>query len=211
MWRAALPSRCVSRFARFSNGGANPALCSDRGTTGLGGPTRADAPDDGSLRDYIAFVLNVGEPRDNDYGGGTYGFGKAAFFISSQAHAIMVSSQCDDGYGGIESRLIGCALGESYSTKEANFTGRAWWGDAREQLVEPLRVKLRRKLPENLVCLRLGRGKRGPQWWSLRPISMGAPPRRQGHTLLTRSRGTSGQKCSPPIKRASPQYSSPFT
>lgn len=112
---------------------------SDRGTTGLGGPTRADDAK-GKVRDYAAFVLNIGEPRDKDLGGGTYGFGKSIFFTSSRAHTIIISSRCEGDEGTIESRLVGCALGHSFSDGERNFTGRHWWGvrSNADEVVEPL-------------------------------------------------------------------------
>ena len=59
----------------------------DRGTEGLGGPTRADEVHEGESHDYVSFVLNVGEPRDTKLGGGTYGFGKAVFFLASSCAA----------------------------------------------------------------------------------------------------------------------------
>src|SRR5690606_26852557 len=62
---------------------------SDRGTTGLGGPTRADSAVTRN-HDFVSFVRNVGEPRDNELGGGTYGFGKGVFYLVSQAGTILV-------------------------------------------------------------------------------------------------------------------------
>ena len=52
---------------------------SDRGTRGLGGPTRADSAV-GKSRDFVSFIRNIGEPRDTALGGGTYGFGKGIFW-----------------------------------------------------------------------------------------------------------------------------------
>jgi hypothetical protein len=45
---------------------------SDRGTKGLGGPTRADVARGDEPRDWVSFVLNVGDPPDTKRGGGTY-------------------------------------------------------------------------------------------------------------------------------------------
>jgi hypothetical protein len=112
-------------------------LCvSDRGTTGLGGATRADLADEKD--DYVAFVLNVGEPRDKDLGGGTFGFGKAVFFTTSSVGTVVVYTSHRLPSGEIESRLIGVALGHSYSAEGRNFTGRHWWGLCAEGGVEPL-------------------------------------------------------------------------
>lgn len=113
---------------------------SDRNTAGLGGPTRADAAATGS-RDYAAFVLNIGEPRDTPLGGGTYGFGKSIFFSASRAQTIVISTRCATVAGAMESRLVGCALGHSFSDGDTNFTGRHWWGlrVAGEEAIEPIR------------------------------------------------------------------------
>jgi hypothetical protein len=116
-------------------------LCvSDRGTTGLGGPTRADeaVSDD---HDYVSFVLNVGVPRDKEFGGGTYGFGKTSLFTASRAHTVMVSTKCRVDRQRLESRLVGCALGHSELESGRNLTGRHWWGvpAGDGDAVEPLR------------------------------------------------------------------------
>ena len=103
---------------------------------GLGGATRADLADEKD--DYVAFVLNVGEPRDKDLGGGTFGFGKAVFFTTSSVGTVVVYTSHRLPSGEIESRLIGVALGHSYSDGGRNFTGRHWWGLGTEGGVEPL-------------------------------------------------------------------------
>jgi hypothetical protein len=113
-------------------------LCiSDRGTTGLGGVTRADLVDE-ERDDYVAFVLNVGEPRDKELGGGTYGFGKAVFFTTSSVSTVVVYTRLRLESGEAESRLIGIALGHSYSADGRNFTGRHWWGIPSDDGVAPL-------------------------------------------------------------------------
>ncbi|MEJ1195840.1 MULTISPECIES: hypothetical protein [unclassified Streptomyces] len=114
---------------------------SDRGTRGLGGPTRAnDAV--GSERDFVSFVRNIGEPRDTALGGGTYGFGKGIFYLLSGAGTVLVHSRCRTPQGGYETRLIGCTLWKSYVTADAGgdrrYTGRHWWGDTSGDVVEPL-------------------------------------------------------------------------
>ncbi|WP_448617253.1 hypothetical protein [Geodermatophilus sp. URMC 65] len=116
----------------------------DRGTKGLGGPTRADevAAD---RRDWIAFVLNVGEKRDTVHGGGTYGYGKAVLYRLSKVGTILVYTRTEEPGLGLSSRLIGIALGESFEStgrvdEDARpFTGRHWWGDIQGDHVEPLR------------------------------------------------------------------------
>lgn len=113
---------------------------SDRGTTGLGGPTRADVAQ-GENHDFVSFVRNIGEPRDTELGGGTYGFGKGIFYLVSKAGAVLLHTRCATG-DGLETRLIGCALWKSYvgqeATEEKRYTGRHWWGDPSSGIVEPL-------------------------------------------------------------------------
>lgn len=115
----------------------------DRATKGLGGPTRADEIADGR-RDWISFVLNVGEKRDTAQGGGTYGYGKAVLYRLSRVGTILVYTRTVNPAGVLESRLIGIALGSSFDnrgrvdTEGRPFTGRHWWGDVRDDHVEPL-------------------------------------------------------------------------
>lgn len=112
---------------------------SDRNTRGLGGPTRAGsrAPD-GQRSDFVQFLRNVGEARDNELGGGTYGFGKGIFYRLSAASTIVVDSYIGDGSLS-ERRLMGAALGASFYNDEGRrFTGRHWWGDTRQGIPDPL-------------------------------------------------------------------------
>ncbi|MGW2839857.1 hypothetical protein ACWCWD_18915 [Streptomyces sp. NPDC001493] len=113
---------------------------SDRGTRGLGGPTRADTF--ATERDFVSFIRNIGEPRDKALGGGTYGFGKGIFYMLSGPGTIVVHSRCRTPSGGYETRLIGCTLWESYGieteTGSRHYTGRHWWGDTSGDVVEPL-------------------------------------------------------------------------
>ncbi|GAA1251857.1 hypothetical protein GCM10009609_14010 [Pseudonocardia aurantiaca] len=116
----------------------------DRGTKGLGGPTRADelAVD---RRDWVSFVLNVGEKRDTHQGGGTYGYGKAVLYRLSKVGTILVYTRTEEPGVGLKSRLIGIAMRSSFDGRESPtgetrpFTGRHWWGDVQEGHVEPLR------------------------------------------------------------------------
>lgn len=114
---------------------------SDRGTRGLGGPTRADDAV-GRERDFVSFIRNIGEPRDTALGGGTYGFGKGIFYLLSGSGTVLVHSRCRVPHGGYETRLIGCTLWKSYVAQEGDserrYTGRHWWGDTSGDVVEPL-------------------------------------------------------------------------
>lgn len=113
---------------------------SDRGTMGLGGPTRADVVTAGR-RDFVTFVRNVGEPRDTEFGGGTYGFGKGIFFMLSRPHTIIVHTRTEHE-GRLQTRLIGSAMAHSYTERTADvnarFTGRHWWGSKVDGVVQPL-------------------------------------------------------------------------
>lgn len=110
---------------------------SDRGTKGLGGPTRADdlgAYDDS--RDFVDFLRNVGEPPRR-IAGGTYGYGKAAFYRASGARTILVHTRCRLGRGS-QSRLMAAALGETYIARRVRYTGRHWWGRLVGDVVDPV-------------------------------------------------------------------------
>ncbi|BCJ73687.1 hypothetical protein CS0771_32310 [Catellatospora sp. IY07-71] len=114
---------------------------SDRGTTGLGGPTRADDATS-SVRDFVSFIRNAGEPRDKALGGGTYGFGKGIFYLLSRSGTILVHTRCQTETG-YQTRLIGCSLWHSYTaqhpTGPVRHTGRHWWGRrGADGVVEPL-------------------------------------------------------------------------
>ncbi|WP_157171937.1 hypothetical protein [Nocardia higoensis] len=113
---------------------------SDRGTRGLGGPTRADQVTD-QPRDFVAFLRNIGEPRDRTLGGGTYGFGKGILYLVSHCGTILVHTRCEYE-GRYETRLMGAALWKSYdahdATGERRYTGRHWWGDTSGDVIEPL-------------------------------------------------------------------------
>ncbi|KQY63392.1 hypothetical protein ASD52_14495 [Ensifer sp. Root142] len=116
----------------------------DFGTTGLGGPTRADKIPIGTNRtDFIHFLRNIGTPRDTEYGGGTYGFGKAALYGASKCRTILVDTLTEEG----ERRFIGCHIGARFETEERRmlkqFTGRHWWGvaDRSDGIADPARGK----------------------------------------------------------------------
>lgn len=100
---------------------------SDRGTSGLGGPTRSDVYAEPNQRGWLSFVLNSGERQDIDGGGGTYGYGKGAFFLASRVRTILIYTRFRDGFR-IRSRLIGSALLGSTVSKGVPYTGRHWWG-----------------------------------------------------------------------------------
>lgn len=109
----------------------------DFGTTGLGGPTRADRHVEGEQRDFVDFVLNIGQPPDRDLGGGSFGYGKAAFYIASRARTVVVDTLCE-GASGLERRLIAIGLGANYTEDGIAHTGRHWWGVVSDDAVGPV-------------------------------------------------------------------------
>lgn len=126
---------------------------SDRGTVGLGGPTRADNAIVEN-NDFVAFIRNVGEPRDTALGGGTYGFGKGIFYLLSRCGTVLVYTRCRVGKKKLESRLIACSLWKSYTvgegTEGTRYTGRHWWGDTSGEIVEPILDDEADRLAEHL-------------------------------------------------------------
>lgn len=113
-------------------------IVSDRDTSGLGGPLLADEKlKPGEVANFVQFLRNVGEPRDKDLGGGTYGFGKAIFYNLSECGAIMVDTNCTDERN--PRRLMGAALGGPFTgTDGVRYTGRHWWGNPEPQSGVPL-------------------------------------------------------------------------
>jgi hypothetical protein len=115
----------------------------DRGTVGLGGPTRADiAPNQGERTDFVDFLRNIGQPPDHEFGGGTYGYGKAALYTASSIRAICVHTRCATT-AGLESRFLAAGLGRQYTeaatASRKRFTGRHWWGRMCDDgVVDPL-------------------------------------------------------------------------
>jgi len=110
---------------------------SDRGTKGLGGPTRSDVPAAAGERDWLSFILNSGEARDKEGGGGTYGYGKGVFFLASQVGTLLVYTRLLQ-HGELRTRLIGSALCMSYTQDSVPYTGRHWWGQPSNDHCEPL-------------------------------------------------------------------------
>lgn len=117
--------------------GMRTLFFADFGTAGLGGPTRADLVADGASRDFVDFVRNIGQPPDKDFGGGSFGYGKAAFYIASRARTIVIDTLCETAEG-LERRLIGAAVGKNHTQGGRSYTGRHWWGRMVEGVPEPL-------------------------------------------------------------------------
>lgn len=115
-------------------------IISDTGTTGLGGPIRANfAPAPGERSDFADFVRNFGRDEEKGFGGGTYGYGKGVLYQASKVGVCLVYSQAVVN-GEIENRIIGVSGGDKgYVDGGLKFTGRNWWGViASDGIVDPL-------------------------------------------------------------------------
>jgi len=103
----------------------------DFGTKGLGGPTRGNiVPRPGEPTNFVDFMRYSGRSPKRIYGGGTYGFGKAAYFLASSLRTICVHTRFT-GSTGVESRFMASALGPQFETigpDSRRYTGRHWWG-----------------------------------------------------------------------------------
>lgn len=120
----------------LSDDDATMLTISDRGTTGLGGPLRADTAAT-ETPDFVNLVRNIGEPRDKTYGGGTYGFGKGVLFTASAVGSVLIRTRCL-WQGRAQTRLIGVALGHSFTEDARRHTGRHWWGRIVGDVPDPL-------------------------------------------------------------------------
>lgn len=98
----------------------------DYGTTGLDGPLFADQRGDGRRKqNFVDFVWKVGRSQLYTSTGGTYGFGKAAFYSVSGARTICIYSRCIFK-GEPQYRFIVSSL--SPQAQNSRNTGRCWWG-----------------------------------------------------------------------------------
>ena len=117
-------------------------VVSDRGTTGLGGPTRADKISDTTgSQDFVDFLRNIGQDTARKYHGGTYGYGKAALYLSSSIRTICVDTHTIHE-NTPQRRFIVSAMGEKFTIRDGensgNYTGRHWWGRLTDdEIVEP--------------------------------------------------------------------------
>ncbi|MFD5939160.1 hypothetical protein [Streptomyces griseus] len=112
---------------------------SDRGTSGLAGPTRSDVGRT-ERREWARFVLNSGD-RDGSSSassGGTYGYGKSALYQLSKVGCVLVYTRFTDDDGHLRSRFMGVAIQESFWVGDAHYTGRHWWGLPEDDHCEPL-------------------------------------------------------------------------
>jgi len=118
-------------------------IVSDRGTTGLNGPIRANILDDQSRsRNFVNFFFNTGQSKGKQFSGGTYGYGKSILYRVSEVHTICVYTRCQVN-GVLESRFMAAALDSHDEEKQAGYrqyTGRHWWGrlNSGDNVLEPV-------------------------------------------------------------------------
>jgi hypothetical protein len=110
----------------------------DTGTTGLGGPVRADRPAArGEPTDFVDLLFNIGQPNDRTFGGGSYGFGKTISYVVSEARAVVIATRTEHA-GGPESRFMSAAFSDHYAKGAQRYTGRHWWGRWADDSIEPV-------------------------------------------------------------------------
>lgn len=129
-------------LANAASSGARVLIISDRGTTGLNGPIRANAEDDTSKsRNFVNFFYNTGQSKGKQFSGGTYGYGKSVLYRISMVHTICVYTRCRVN-GRLESRFMAAALAP-HNEEQASYrlhTGRHWWGrrNGRDDILDPV-------------------------------------------------------------------------
>ncbi|MFF4442021.1 hypothetical protein [Streptomyces sp. NPDC001621] len=138
-WQSLLcpgPSGASLGVEELFSGSPVIATISDRGTRGLGGPLHADqALEPGA--DFVNLLRNIGEPPEQQFRGGTYGFGKGALFTTSTIGTILVRTRCR-WQGQLQSRLIAASLGSKFQRNGRAYTGRHWWGRVVDDVPDPM-------------------------------------------------------------------------
>jgi len=130
---------------------------SDLGTTGLGGPVRADEEPESSERpDFANFFRNIGSARDRELGAGTYGYGKSAMYRLSRCGTIVAYTQAR--YRGRNvARFMAAGIGDAFDSGGHRYTGRHWWGTRHEDdVVDPLQSAKAHSAAESLGLDRRG-------------------------------------------------------
>jgi hypothetical protein len=115
----------------------------DFNTKGLGGTTE---PVDPSEEDnYVRLVLTLGDTREAQGGGGTFGFGKSVYWAMSSVWTVVMYSRFTptDRTDRHSARLISVSWFNPHTHASAGglpqrFTGRAWFGAAESTRCPPL-------------------------------------------------------------------------
>ncbi len=137
-------------------------VISDRNTTGLGGPTRADIVQKKGAEpaDFVNFLRDIGQPTEEGLGGGTYGYGKAALYLSTRMRTLVAFTRCRFE-GRPQSRFMAACLGRGFTLGRNKYTGRHWWGEERDGIVEPLLGGAAERIAAALGLPRFGPGEYG--------------------------------------------------
>jgi hypothetical protein len=100
----------------------------DSNTAGLGGVTNSSSavPKNAKSR-YRKFLLNIGERKHPEFGGGSYGYGRSICFRVSKCRTAIVYTRTKDDLSSYESRLIAVAYGPAFEKDRKNYTGKHWW------------------------------------------------------------------------------------
>lgn len=110
-------------------------LIADRGTRGLGGPTRSDVePGPGESIDFTSFAFDIGRDPTRAVGGGTYGFGKAVLYLASKVSTVAMYTQARTSSGHVEPRFMILSVDERATDRGRRYTGRHWWGALRTDI-----------------------------------------------------------------------------
>jgi hypothetical protein len=158
----------------------------DRGTTGLGGPIRADQPArEGQSTNFVDLVFNIGQPPDKELGGGTYGFGKTIAYLVSRCRTVIIHTATESA-GSVEQRLIVQSIGHQYTHNGHNFTGRHWWGQLTNGVVLPVVGSAAESLATGIGLPRFGRGETGTTIAVLQP-SLGGRSAEQAVAFIATS------------------------
>ncbi len=115
----------------------------DFNTVGLGGATE---PVDPSEEDnYVRLALTLGDTREAQGGGGTFGFGKSVYWAMSSVWTVVMYSRFrpTDRTDGQAARLVAVSWFNPHTRAAADgtprrFTGRAWFGIAESNRCPPL-------------------------------------------------------------------------
>ena len=124
---------------------------SDFGTTGLGGPVRANVAESrGETRNFVDFFRNIGSPRDTHHGGGTYGYGKSSIYMMSSCRTVFAYTRTRTA-GKPVSRFLGAAISNPFTHGRTRYTGRYWWGEKRnDHVVDPIEGKAADRLSNSI-------------------------------------------------------------
>lgn len=126
-------------------------LIEDYNTTGLGG-SLLKTNKSSHFRNLLLELGYGGKARDLEGSGGSYGFGKSVYSKSSSLKTIIAYSRFapTDETEGQYSRLMGCAYFKAHEFAGTSYTGRAWFGQTKDQITLPFTNKQADSLAESI-------------------------------------------------------------